>query len=156
MRREREQVEDTDTDVVEVRDATVLGGTVDVVRDSTTATLSAARIDVWLWSVRLTPTRSTATELCRAGRVTVNGAAAKAATMVKVGDGIEARIAQRSRSVEVLQVINRRVGAPIAVTCYIDHSLPVEPSAAPPLRRDRGSGRPTKRDRRQIERLQGG
>lgn len=119
--------------------------------------VEGVRIDVWLWSVRLTPTRSVATDLCRSERVTVNGAKAKAATAVKVGDRIEARIAKRERIVEVVQVINKRVGAPIAATCFNDRSpLVVVVGAEPPLRRDRGAGRPTKRDRRQIERLQGG
>jgi ribosome-associated heat shock protein Hsp15 len=110
---------------------------------------------VWLWSVRLTPTRSKATELCRGGHVTVNGAPAKPATSVKVGDRVEARIAQRQRIVEVTNVITTRVGPPIAVTCFVDMSPLVE-KVAPPMQRDRGTGRPTKRDRRQIERLRGG
>ncbi|MDO8362688.1 MAG: S4 domain-containing protein [Actinomycetota bacterium] len=113
-----------------------------------------ARLDIWLWAVRLTPTRSAATELCRAGRVSVNGAAAKAAATVKVGDRIEARIAQRQRVVEVVRVIHKRVGAPVAAECLLDHSPPVvRDDDAPVLRRDRGTGRPTKRDRREIDRL---
>jgi len=118
--------------------------------------VETARLDVWLWSVRLTPTRSVATDLCRAGRVTVNGAPAKAAMIVKVGDRIEARIAQRQRVVEVVRVINQRVGAPVAAECMVDHSPPVaRDTEAPVLQRDRGTGRPTKRDRRQIDRLRG-
>jgi len=119
--------------------------------------MESVRVDLWLWSVRLTPTRSVATDLCRAGRVTINGAAAKAATTVKVGDRVEARIAQRQRVVEVVQVINKRVGAAVAAECLVDHSPPVAREAdAPVLQRDRGTGRPTKRDRRQIDRLRGG
>lgn len=116
--------------------------------------IDTARLDVWLWAVRLTPTRSAATELCRAGHVVVNDAPAKAATAVKVGDRIEARIQQRQRIVEVTRVVAKRVGAPVAAECLVDHSPPV------PLRdevvvfqRDRGTGRPTKRDRRQLDRL---
>lgn len=121
------------------------------------ATGSGARLDVWLWAVRLTPTRSAATELCRAGRVTVNGGVGKAATPVRVGDRIEARIAQRQRVVEVVRVIAKRVGAPVAAECLVDHSPPVARDAdAPVFQRDRGTGRPTKRDRRQIDRLRGG
>jgi ribosome-associated heat shock protein Hsp15 len=117
-------------------------------------TIDSARLDAWLWAVRLTPTRAAATELCRAGRVVVNGAPAKAATAVKVGDRIEARIAQRARVVEVARVVNKRVGAPVAGECCIDHSPPVLPTAHDPVfRRDRGAGRPTKRDRRQLDRL---
>ena len=116
--------------------------------------IDTARLDAWLWAVRLTPTRSAATELCRAGRVVLNGAPAKAASAVKPGDRIEARIAQRQRVVEVVRVVNKRVGAPVAAECLVDHSPPVEPAADTPVfRRDRGTGRPTKRDRRQLDRL---
>jgi len=88
--------------------------------------------------------------------VMVNGAPAKAATAVKAGDRIEARIAQRQRIVELVRVINKRVGAPVAVECMVDHSPPnVRDMEAPVLQRDRGTGRPTKRDRRQIDRLRG-
>jgi ribosome-associated heat shock protein Hsp15 len=116
--------------------------------------IDTARLDVWLWAVRLTPTRSAATELCRAGHVLVNDAPAKAATLVKVGDRIEARIHQRQRIVEVRQVVAKRVGAPVAAECLIDHSPPV-PSRdeVPVFQRERGAGRPTKRDRRQLDRL---
>ncbi len=121
-------------------------------------TVAGARLDVWLWAVRLTPTRSVATELCRAGRVTVNGGVGKAATTVRVGDRIEARIAQRQRVVEVARVISKRVGAPVAAECLVDHSPPVVHDAedGPVFQRDRGTGRPTKRDRRQMDRLRGG
>lgn len=117
---------------------------------------TVVRLDIWLWAVRLTPTRAVATELCRAGRVAVNGGTGKAATGVKVGDRIEARVAQRQRVVVVARVINRRVGAPLAADCLVDHSPVVERDAAGPVfERERGSGRPTKRDRRRIDRLRG-
>lgn len=98
-----------------------------------------------------------ATELCRAGRVTVNSHPGKPSTAVRVGDRIEARIAQRQRVVEVVQVIAKRVGAPLAAECLVDYSPPVPREVAEPvLQRERGAGRPTKRDRRQIDRLRGG
>jgi ribosome-associated heat shock protein Hsp15 len=116
--------------------------------------IDTARLDVWLWAVRLTPTRSAATELCRAGRVIVNGAPAKPATAVKVGDRIEARIAQRERIVEVRQVLQKRVGAAVAVDCLVDHSPPPPTHVVDPVfQRERGTGRPTKRDRRQMDRM---
>ena len=119
--------------------------------------IDTVRIDVWLWSVRLTPSRSAATELCRSGRVQVNGAPAKAATLVGVGDRVDARIGQRRRVVEVVQIVHKRVGAPVAATCLVDHSPPVvRDEASPVLQRDRGSGRPTKKDRREIDRLRRG
>ncbi len=114
------------------------------------------RVDVWLWSVRLTPSRSAATELCRSSRVTINGVPAKAASTVKPGDRVAARIARRDRVVEVVETISKRVGASIAQTCYVDHSpLVALEETTPQSVRDRGTGRPTKRDRRQIDRLLG-
>ena len=118
--------------------------------------LEAARVDQWLWSVRIYHTRSAATEACRAGHVRVNGASAKPATTVKVGDEVSVRAAGRDRSLEVARVIKRRVGAPIAAECVIDHSPPPPPrEAADPFERPRGTGRPTKTDRRAIDRFRG-
>ena len=111
---------------------------------------------MWLWSVRLLPTRSAATDLCRTGRVLLNDAPTKAAHTLKVGDRISTRIAQRERVVEVTQLIGKRVGAPVAITCYADHSPPPpDRDEAPILLRDRGAGRPTKSDRRKIDQLRG-
>ena len=113
------------------------------------------RVDSWLWAVRMTPTRSAATDACRGGHVRVNGSPAKAATPVRVGDRVEARLAGRPRVLEVVRLLDKRVGAPVAVECYVDHSPPPPPrdEAPPTFRRDRGTGRPTKRDRRQIDRF---
>lgn len=116
---------------------------------------TTVRVDRWLWSVRLCPTRSAATELCRGGHVTVNGRSAKPATTLSVGDEVQARIGRRDRIVEVVRTIEARVGAPIAVECYVDRS-PVVARRDPELpSRDRGTGRPTKRDRRATDRLRG-
>ena len=119
--------------------------------------MEGARLDRWLWSVRLTKSRSEATDACRAGHVRLNGRPAKPAHTVAVGDRVEARLHGRERIVEVVRLIENRVGAPIAVECYADHSPP--PPSKDELgtlsERDRGTGRPTKRDRRQIERWQG-
>lgn len=115
-----------------------------------------ARIDQWLWAVRLYPTRSTAAAGCRGSHVRVNGHVAKPATHVHVGDRVEARIGERDRVVEVVRLITKRVGAPIAGECFVDHSPPPAPDdGGPAVRRDRGAGRPTKRDRRAIETLRG-
>lgn len=112
-------------------------------------------MDRWLWSVRVFKTRSLATEACRSGHVAVNRAVTKASSAVRVGDTVTIRIDGRDRVLEVAQVIDKRVGAPVAAGCYLDHSPP-PPSpgeAAPFLVRDRSTGRPTKRDRRLIDRL---
>lgn len=116
----------------------------------------ATRVDRWLWAVRLTKTRSDAAQACRAGHVRVNDKPAKPATSVKVGDRVRARVNGVTRIVEVTHIIEKRVGAPIATRCYIDHTPVVPPELAVPVaRRPRGAGRPTKRERRQLDRLRG-
>jgi ribosome-associated heat shock protein Hsp15 len=114
-------------------------------------------VDAWLWSVRLFRTRSAAAAACRAGHVRVDGRPAKPATPVAVGDEVRARVGDRDRVVQVVRLINTRVGAPVAVECYVDRSpAPRSAEAAAPVaRRERGAGRPTKRDRREIDRLRG-
>ena len=115
---------------------------------------NTTRVDAWLWAVRLYKTRSAATSACRRGKVIVNRIAVKASAQVKAGDRVETFV-ERLRVVEVVRVIDKRVGAAIAATCFIDHSppVPVVRRLPPPFRRAPGSGRPTKRERRQIDRL---
>jgi len=111
-------------------------------------------VDQWLWAVRLSKTRSIATAACRRGRVRVNGNTAKASTPVNVGDRVEAFIA-RQRVVVVSEVIEKRVGAAAAATCFVDHSPPAPAvKRQPPMpRRAPGMGRPTKRERRALDRV---
>jgi len=113
------------------------------------------RVDKWLWAVRLFKTRGLATDACRGGHVRVNGTPAKPAAPVRVGDRVEARVHGRSRVLEVVRVIDKRVGAPVAAECLVDHSPPEPSRAEQPavFARDRGAGRPTKRDRRRLDRL---
>jgi ribosome-associated heat shock protein Hsp15 len=115
----------------------------------------SARVDQWLWSVRVFKTRTMATEACRAGHVAVNRGVTKASTPVRVGDVVTVRLDGRDRVLEVARVIHDRVGAPIASECLIDHSPPPSPreAVASGLIRDPATGRPTKRDRRRIDRL---
>jgi ribosome-associated heat shock protein Hsp15 len=122
----------------------------------TMSSIDTTRVDVWLWAVRLYKSRSAATAACRGGHVRVNRVAAKAATTVKVGDRIEAFV-ERKRVLEVVALINKRVGAAVAVTCYIDHSPPVPVVKRLPrvAVREPGSGRPTKRERRELDRFRG-
>jgi ribosome-associated heat shock protein Hsp15 len=119
--------------------------------------LERVRVDRWLWAVRLTKTRSGAAQACRAGHVQVNGVRAKPAATVKVGDTVRARVGDRERVVEVVRLIETRVGAEPAGACLIDRSPPSPPRdpQAWPGRRDPGMGRPTKRDRRQLDRTRG-
>jgi ribosome-associated heat shock protein Hsp15 len=115
------------------------------------------RADAWVWAVRLAKTRSQATAACRAGHVRVNGERAKPATPVKVGDVVEVRGGDRIRVAEVAQLLVKRVSAPVAAAAYVDRSPapPPREHVAPAGVRDRGSGRPTKRERRQLDRLRG-
>jgi ribosome-associated heat shock protein Hsp15 len=115
------------------------------------------RVDQWLWAVRLYKTRSLATAGVRGGHVKINGASAKPASRVKVGDRIQATIYDVLHDVEVVQLLVKRVGAPVAAQCFVDHSPPVEREhrLTPLFPRDAGAGRPTKRDRRQLDRLRG-
>jgi ribosome-associated heat shock protein Hsp15 len=120
--------------------------------------METTRVDRWLWAVRLYKTRSAATDACRGGHVRVNGAPAKPATAVKAGDRVEARVHDRDRVLDVVTVIDKRVGAPVAATCVVDLSPP-PPSRddqVPVFERDPGAGRPTKRDRRELDRFRSG
>lgn len=123
---------------------------------------SADRLDKWLWAVRAYKTRSLATDACRAGSVTVNGVDAKPARDVHVGDRVEARQGLVRRTLVVKGVPRSRVGAPL-VPAYCDDITPpseFEKARTQPLQqflaREKGSGRPTKRDRRLLDQLLGG
>ena len=121
--------------------------------------LETTRVDRWLWAVRLYKTRSVATDACRGGHVKVNGASAKPATPVRVGDRVEAYAHGRERIFEVVALIDKRVGAPAAAACLVDHSPPPPPreeSLLPPFLRPAGTGRPTKRDRRRLDQFRDG
>jgi ribosome-associated heat shock protein Hsp15 len=115
------------------------------------------RVDRWLWAVRLTKTRSGAAQACRAGHVQVNGARAKPAAPVKVADTVRLRVGDRERVVEVVRLIEHRVGAELAAGCLIDRSPPPPPRDPldRPGRRPPGMGRPTKRERRDLDRARG-
>ena len=116
--------------------------------------MDAARIDSWLWAIRVYKTRSAATTACRAGHVRVNGDKVKAAQQIRVGDELRIRIAGFDRILIVRQLLVKRVGAPVAALAYEDRTPEREPQAALGLR-DRGAGRPTKRERRDIDKLRG-
>jgi ribosome-associated heat shock protein Hsp15 len=116
------------------------------------------RVDAWLWAIRATRSRTVATDACRGGHVRVNGSPAKAATVVHAGDVVEARIGGRPRVFEVVRLIDKRVGAAVAAECYVDRSPPPPSRHDEPVvfARDRGAGRPTKRDRRRLDRFRDG
>jgi ribosome-associated heat shock protein Hsp15 len=117
----------------------------------------SVRVDAWIWSVRLTKTRALAAAACRAGHVRVNGERVKPAQAVRVGDEVRLYHAGRERIVVVKTVVRKRVGPPVAAECYVDNSPPPPPreEVVVVAHRDRGAGRPTKRERRDLERLRG-
>ena len=116
---------------------------------------SSVRADVWTWSVRIYPTRSAASAACRAGHVKVNGVRVKPAHGIRIGDTVRARTVAAERIVVVSGLIQKRASASVAIQNYEDRTPPPPPkeTAPAPVSRERGSGRPTKRDRRQFERL---
>jgi ribosome-associated heat shock protein Hsp15 len=124
-------------------------------QDKPTGTGPSVRVDSWIWCVRLTRSRSLAAAACRAGHVRVNGERVKPAQAVRAGDEVRLLHAGRERVVVVSKVLSKRVGAPAAVEAYVDNSPPPPPREDVPAlgMRDRGAGRPTKRDRREMERL---
>lgn len=112
---------------------------------------------MWLWAVRVVKTRSLATDACRGGHVRVNGRPAKPATPVRVGDRVDAHVADRDRAFEVVRLIDKRLSAPLAAECLVDHSPPPPPReyVAPLFARPRGTGRPTKKERRRLDEFRG-
>ena len=121
--------------------------------------MAEVRIDKYLWSIRVFKTRSEATDACKGGKIRVNGADTKPSKMVKVGDTIVARKGAVTYTYKVLELIDKRQGAKL-VPNYAENLTPPEELAklrAPIetffLKRDRGAGRPTKKDRRQMEAL---
>ncbi len=120
--------------------------------------MSAVRADRWLWAVRLFKTRSLATRACAAGKVQINGLPCKAARDVRAGDTLVASLTGITRTVKVLAVLESRVGAKL-VPRYLEDQTPPEEYAklrekktlVPEGHRPKGSGRPTKRDRRILQ-----
>ena len=113
------------------------------------------RVDAWCWAVRLYKSRSQATAGAKAGHIRINGVRAKPAQPVKIGDEVRV-FTDREHIVEVRQLLVKRVGAPVAALAYLDKTPvlpPKEARPAPVFQRERGAGRPTKRDRRLLDRL---
>ncbi|MDR5700797.1 RNA-binding S4 domain-containing protein [Agromyces aerolatus] len=118
---------------------------------------SPVRVDAWLWAVRQYKTRSAATAACRAGHVRVNGERAKAAQQVRPGDELRVKVNGFDRRLIVRRTIVKRVSATLAATAMDDLTPPPPPKTEQPVApmRDRGAGRPTKRERRDLDRLRG-
>ena len=119
--------------------------------------MSEARIDKWMWAVRIFKTRTIAAEACKKGRISINGALAKAARMVTPGDVIQVRKPPVTYSFKVLQTIEKRVGAKLVpemmenITAPEQYELLEMSKISGFVDRARGTGRPTKKDRRSME-----
>lgn len=119
--------------------------------------MSDIRIDKYLWAVRLYKTRSIATDACRSGRVKLNGLPVKPSHEISIGEIYELNIEQTHRTVQVKELLANRVGAKLVENYLTDLTPPEEYERIQMARqygfehRDRGAGRPTKRDRREIE-----
>lgn len=114
-----------------------------------------SRVDAWCWSVRLFKSRSLATAAAKGGHIRVNGARAKPAQVLRIGDEVRV-VTDREHILIVRELLHKRVGAPQAAQAYEDRTpaLPPKPERVPTVfQRERGAGRPTKRDRRVLERL---
>lgn len=117
------------------------------------------RVDKWLWAVRIYKSRTLATEACKEGKVKIGSSAVKPSHLVGVGELLEVRKNSFNFQYKVLSLLEKRVGAPIAVTCYEDLT-PAEElqkykdwfvGKSVGEYRERGAGRPTKKERRVIE-----
>jgi len=115
------------------------------------------RIDKWLWAVRLYKTRSQAADACRGGRVSISNQTVKPSREIKIGNIIQIKILQITKTVKVIGIIENRVSAKIAVNLVEDLTPPEEYNKLKIakdeffVKREKGSGRPTKKDKREID-----
>lgn len=124
-----------------------------------TIELEKLRIDKYLWAIRIFKTRSLATEACKAGKVKLNGQNVKPSHVVKRADIYQVQKGIERKVLKVIGLLEKRVDAKSAVNFYEDIT-PLEETYGyksvfhtPVLKRDRGTGRPTKKDRREIDEL---
>lgn len=127
------------------------------------AELQKVRVDKWLWSVRIFKTRTVSTDACKSGRVKLNDKTLKASFLLKGNELLQVRKNGFNLEIKVGKLINKRVGAPIAVTCYENLTSEEEMKKyddwyigkAKSEIREKGAGRPTKRERRDLDRFKG-
>ena len=117
--------------------------------------MDEVRLDQWLCAARVFKSRTSAQKTCEAGHAMVNGVAAKSSRSVRVGDTIRVHAPRGLVIVVVRALHDKRLSAPLARELYEDHSPPPQPKEPPVAIRPRGTGRPTKADRRSLERLRG-
>ncbi len=117
---------------------------------------SSVRIDRYLCAARVFKSRTLAQEACSASHVKLNGKNARPSAPVRVGDRIEARAPRGQVVLVVVMLADKRLSPPQARELYEDHSPPPEDKHEGTAERERGMGRPTKSDRRKMERFRGG
>ena len=117
--------------------------------------VSTVRLDRWLLAARAYRSRSLAAQACDGGKVAVNGASAKPHKLIRAGDIVQITIESGKRQWRVVELAERRGPAAVARTLYEDLTPPPAPQPFDPFvpRRERGAGRPTKRERRQLDRF---
>jgi ribosome-associated heat shock protein Hsp15 len=113
----------------------------------------AVRIDRWLCAARIFKSRTAATEACGAGRVSINGQAVRASHLLRIGDRVEGRAPRGQVVLEVLGLAETRLSPKLARALYQDHSPPPPPPEERFPRRTRGLGRPTKSERRILQKF---
>lgn len=120
--------------------------------------MDSVRIDKWLYAVRIYKTRALASDACRRGRVLVNGLQAKPSKELQLGDNVTVRKLPVIHNYKVKGIIEKRVSAKIALEYFEDHTsweelnkLKIRETFF--IARDKGTGRPTKKERREIDRL---
>ena len=118
---------------------------------------NSVRIDKWLWAVRLFKTRSLASEECKKGKVMIDGMPLKPSREIKVGDKIQVKRPPIVRTYQVLGLSEKRMGAKLVVDFIKDITTPEELEVLEVQKhmgwfnREKGTGRPTKRDRRELD-----
>lgn len=117
------------------------------------------RIDKWLWAVRIYKSRTIASDACKDGKIRINGISVKPSHMVTEGEEVEVKKGGFDFRYRTLRLLDKRVGAPIAITCYEDLTPAEELNKYKEWFvgkkggefREKGAGRPTKRERREID-----
>ena len=126
------------------------------------AELTKVRIDKWLWSIRIFKTRTLSTKSCDQGKVKIDDHTLKASYKIKIGDIVIVRTNPLKKTLKVLKLIEKRVGAEVAQACYEDispeedkiiHNNMKSTFFLPNAYRQKGEGRPTKKDRRNIDKF---
>ncbi len=119
--------------------------------------METVRIDKWLWAVRVFKTRTIAAEACKKGRVYVDNNSVKPARMVKIGDVVQVKKPPVTYSFKVIDISQKRMGAKL-VPNFMENVTPPEEYEILEMNklsgfvdRQRGTGRPTKKDRRNLE-----